>query len=119
MERTMAGARRWMAAAALAAGLALPAGLPAQAGESVRATALVEAKDVSGGTVTVAGHTYRVTSETRLLGSTGEPITLRDLRAGTQADGSLTTDTADVVEFEVQPPSDVLNSLRVVDMMPR
>lgn len=119
MERTIDGIGRWAAGALLAAGMGLSTGLPAHADETLHGTALVEAKDLDQSTVTLAGHTYRVGSQTRLLGATGEPITLRDLRAGTLRDGSLTSATADAVEFELQPPGDVLDLLRVVDMMPR
>jgi hypothetical protein len=119
MERTMAAVRRWMVGAALVAGLGAAGILPAQADGTSHRTAFVEATDLSRSTVTLDGHTYRVGSQTRLLGRGGEPITLRDLRAGAQRDGAITTDTADVVEFELQPPSEVLDSLRVVDMMPR
>jgi hypothetical protein len=119
MERSITGSRRWMVGAALAAGLALPGAPPAHADGTLHGTAFVEAADANRSTVTLDGHTYRVGSQTRLLGRGGQQITLRDLRAGAQRDGSVTTDTADVVEFELQPPSDVLDSLRVVDMMPR
>ena len=119
MERTMGRARRWTTGAVVAAGLVLSAGLAAAAGETLHGTALVEAKDTSRGTVTLAGHTYRVTSQTRLLGRTGDAITLRDLHAGATREGVVSEATADAVEYELQPQSEVLDSLRVVDMMPR
>jgi len=118
MERTMTWLGRW-GSGALLAGLTLLAGLPALADGTLRATALVEATDAGHGTVTLAGHTYRVTSQTRLLGKGGQPIALQDLRAGKARSGEMTEATADVVEYELQPPSDVLDSLQVVDMMPR
>lgn len=118
MERRMARLGRWWSGVILA-GFTLLAGLPALGDGTLRATALVEAADASHGTVTLEGHTYRVTSQTRLLGRGGQPITLRDLRAGQARSGEMTEATADVVEYELQPPSDVLDSLQVVDMMPR
>lgn len=109
----------------IAVALALAAGLAgageAAAGSNTRAdTAVVDARDVKAGTVTLSGEVFRVTPTTRILNEKGEPIPLQRLPVGNPSRDDGSVDTSAVVRFEATESSNgwVLERVQVVGRFP-
>lgn len=108
-------------AAALALAAVLGGAGGATAGSNSRSeTAVVDARDVKAGTVTLSGEVFRVTPATRILNVKGEPIPLQRLPIANPSRDDGAVDTSAAVRFEATESSNgwVLEMVQVVGRFP-
>lgn len=102
--------------------LALSWGAAAQTptAKVVSGTAMVEAKNVSAGTLQLSGQTFVVTRDTEIRNARGRIIKLADIRSSdAESDGIITSDTADSVYYEAKAGErGVLIRVKIVEAMP-